>query len=197
MEIEQSLATHITAVTGVARVSRPAIEATATRIAECFGRGGKLLACGNGGSAADAQHFVAEFVNRMRFDRPPLPAIALSTDASVLTSIANDARYGDVFARQVLALGSAGDVLVCFSTSGRSANVLAALEAASQVGLTTVGFTGRSGAAVMGPLCSILLAVPSDDTPRIQEAHEFAYHVIAEAVERSMFGAESPLPAPE
>lgn len=133
----------------------------------------------------------------MRFDRPPLPAIALSTDASVLTSIANDARYGDVFARQVLALGSAGDVLVCFSTSGRSANVLAALEAASQVGLTTVGFTGRSGAAVMGPLCSILLAVPSDDTPRIQEAHEFAYHVIAEAVERSMFGAESPLPAPE
>jgi D-sedoheptulose 7-phosphate isomerase len=168
--------------------SSATITEIAARLRSCFERGGKLLICGNGGSAADAQHLAAEFVNHLRFDRRALPAIALTTDTSVLTSVANDRRFEEVFARQVEAIGAAGDVLIAISTSGASANVLAALRAARKRGLVTVGFTGQSGAERMLPDCDLLLAVPSSETERIQECHEFAYHVIAGMVEEQLFG---------
>jgi D-sedoheptulose 7-phosphate isomerase len=189
MGLDDELAAHLAAVAGTVAESSAIIEDIAARLAACFDRDGKLLICGNGGSAADAQHLAAEFVNRMRFDHRPLPAIALTTDTSVLTSIANDARYDDVFARQVEALGRPGDVLVAISTSGRSANILAALRAGRRQGMLTVGFTGQAGAETMGPDCDLLLAVPSLDCARIQESHEFVYHVVAGMVERQLFGS--------
>jgi D-sedoheptulose 7-phosphate isomerase len=188
--LDTDLADHIAAVSGLARHSGHVIAEITSRVAECFESGGKLLICGNGGSAADSQHFAAEFVNRMHIDRRALPAIALSTDTSSLTAIANDAQYLHVFARQVEALGRPGDVLIGISTSGRSANVIAALGAARAIGMVTIGFTGQAGAAVMARFCDIVLATPSELTPRIQEGHEFAYHVIAARVERRMFGRD-------
>jgi D-sedoheptulose 7-phosphate isomerase len=162
------------------------IEELATTIAACFRMGGKLLLCGNGGSAADAQHFAAEFMNRMKIDRRPWPAIALTTDSSVLTSIANDSAYEEIFSRQIIALGRPGDVLIGISTSGKSRAVLAALCTAKAQGLTTVGFTGEIGRSRMSPDCDLVLAVASNDTPRIQEVHEFVYHYVAGAVERML-----------
>ena len=145
MSIDDEMAAHMDALAGTVAGSSGIISEIVTRLSSCFAHGGKLLICGNGGSAADAQHFAAEFVNHMRFQRPPLPAIALTTDTSVLTSISNDARYEDVFARQVQAIGCAGDILFALSTSGASANVLAALGAARRQGMLTVGFTGQAG----------------------------------------------------
>ncbi|MBK1656941.1 D-sedoheptulose 7-phosphate isomerase [Paracraurococcus ruber] len=153
---------------------------------EALSAGRKLLLCGNGGSAADAQHWAAELVSRFHYDRPGLAAIALTTDSSILTGIGNDYGYDRVFARQVEALGAPGDVLFALSTSGRSDNVLAALRAARAKGLATVGFTGAGGGE-MPALCDILLRAPSDATPRIQEAHEVAGHIICAMVERRMF----------
>ena len=187
MTIDDALTDHVAAVSGLVQGSGHVLLNISEQIAACFAGGGKLLICGNGGSAADAQHFAAEFVNRMHMDRRALPALALSTDTSSMTAIANDVSYERVFARQVEALGRPGDMLVALTTSGRSANVLAALATARDVGMTTVGFTGRSGAAVLGPCCDLVLATPSDSTPRIQEGHEFAYHVVASLVERRMF----------
>lgn len=152
-------------------------------IFECFLAGHKVLLCGNGGSAADAQHVAAEFVNRFRIDRRALPALALTTDSSVLTSIANDSSFGDIFSRQVEALGSSADVLLCISTSGRSANVLKALAAARGRGMVTIGLTGEKGRQAMGALCDLCLVVPSADTARIQECHEFVLHVLCGLVE--------------
>lgn len=189
MRVEAALAEHIEAVRGLVEASGPVLGEISTRIAECFGQGGKLLICGNGGSAADAQHFAAEFVNRMHVDRPPLPAIALSTDTSAMTAIANDADYACIFSRQVEALGRSCDVLIALTTSGRSRNVLAAIAAARAAGMTTIAFTGRAGVVPPGPTPDIVLAVPADSTPRVQEAHEFAYHVIAALVERRLFGS--------
>ncbi|MDO9709030.1 D-sedoheptulose 7-phosphate isomerase [Paracraurococcus lichenis] len=148
--------------------------------------GRKLLLCGNGGSAADAQHWAAELVSRFHYDRPGLAAIALTTDSSILTAIGNDYGYERVFARQVEALGAAGDVLLALSTSGRSPNVLAALRAARAKGMATVGFTGAGGGD-MPALCDLLLRAPSEATPRIQEAHEVAGHIICAAIERRLF----------
>ena len=145
----------------------PYIVVVAEEIIRTLQAGGKMLICGNGGSAADAQHLAAEFMNRMRVDRRPWPAIALTTDTSVLTSIANDAAYDDVFARQVEALGRPGDVLFALSTSGGSSTVLKALGAGRRQGMVTVGFTGDAGAGRMAGDCDVLLAVPSDDTARI------------------------------
>jgi D-sedoheptulose 7-phosphate isomerase len=184
--LDDDLAAHIAAITATVADCSATIEDIVERITGCFTGGGKLLVCGNGGSAADAQHFVAEFVNRMRFDRRPLPAIALTTDTSVMTSISNDASFEKVFARQVEAIGRAGDVLIAFSTSGRSANVLAALRAGRDVGLITIGFTGQSGVESMSTDSDALLVVPSRDCQRIQECHEFVYHVIAAMVEREL-----------
>lgn len=142
----------------------------ARRMAVAVARGGKVLLAGNGGSAADAQHWAAEFVNRFLMDRPPLPAMALTTDSSVLTSIGNDFGYELVFVKQVQALGRAGDVFVGISTSGNSANVVGALQAARRQGLFTIGLTGDGGGR-MAPLCDILLAVPHPSTPLVQEMH--------------------------
>jgi D-sedoheptulose 7-phosphate isomerase len=184
--LDDELSAHVAAIRGTVAASSAVIADIATRVGICFGQGGKLLICGNGGSAADAQHFAAEFVNRMRLDRPAWPAIALTTDTSVLTAIANDAAYEGVFARQVEALGRPGDVLIALSTSGGSPNVLAAIRAGRRRGMVTVGFTGEVGAERMGADCDLLLVVPSRDTARIQECHEFAYHVIAGMVEEQL-----------
>jgi D-sedoheptulose 7-phosphate isomerase len=188
--LDDALAAHVAAVTATVAESSATIAEIAARLGSCFTQGGKLLICGNGGSAADAQHFAAEFVNHLRFDHQALPAIALTTDTSVLTSIANDREYEQVFARQVNAIGAAGDVLIAISTSGASPNVLAALAAGRQRGLVTIGFTGQLGTARMLPECDLLLAVASRETERIQECHEFAYHVIAGMVEERLFGGQ-------
>jgi len=169
-----------------------ALRATMLAIADCITRsfrgGGKLLIAGNGGSAADAQHIAGEFLSRLRFDRNPLPAIALTTDTSVLTAVGNDYGYEQVFERQIRGLGRQGDVFIGISTSGRSPNVLAALDAARKLGMTTIGFTGTArGANAMRALCDIVLAAPTDDTPLIQQIHITAAHAICEVVERDLF----------
>jgi D-sedoheptulose 7-phosphate isomerase len=165
-----------------------AVLAIAQAVEKSLRGGGKVMLAGNGGSAADAQHIAGEFLSRLRFDRHPLPAIALTTDSSVLTAVGNDYGYDQVFERQLRGLGRKGDVFVAISTSGKSPNVLAALAAARELGITTVGFTGNSpGAAAMLPLCHLVLAAPSDDTPLIQQVHITAAHAICEIVERNLF----------
>jgi D-sedoheptulose 7-phosphate isomerase len=163
------------------------IEQITEAIVRCFQQGNKLLLCGNGGSAADAQHVAGEFVNRFRYDHAALPAIALTTDTSILTCIGNDSAFDFVFSRQVEALGRPGDVFVGISTSGGSPNVLKALEAARTGGLLAVGFTGEKGRERLVPKCDLCLVVPSADTPRIQESHIFVWHIICGAVERTIF----------
>jgi D-sedoheptulose 7-phosphate isomerase len=148
--------------------------------------GGKLLLCGNGGSAADAQHWAAELVSRFNHDRPGLAAIALTTDGAILTGIGNDYGNARIFARQVEALGTAGDMLLALSTSGRSPNVLEALRAARARGMGTIGFTGQAGEAMAG-LCDICIRVPSASTPRIQEGHAVLGHALCAAVEAALF----------
>src|SRR5215470_7675621 len=166
---------------------RRCLAAVADRIARAFRAGGKVLLAGNGGSAADAQHVAAEFLSRFKLDRNPLPAIALTTDSSVLTAIGNDYGFADVFERQVRGLGRAGDVFIGISPSGRSANVLAALPAARELGLVTVGFTGSNGGAMRG-LCDFICAAPSDDTALSQQVHLVAAHVVCLLVEQDLFG---------
>jgi len=148
--------------------------------------GGKILLCGNGGSAADAQHWAGELVARFHFDRPGLAAIALTTDSSILTAIGNDYGYDRIFARQVEALGAAGDVLFALSTSGNSPNILAAIEAARTKGMTIVGFTGRSGGR-MAEACDLCIRIPSDSTPKVQEGHEVLGHALCAIIEAEMF----------
>ncbi len=155
-------------------------------IAAAFSGEGKLFLCGNGGSAADAQHLAAEFVNRFLIERPPLPAVALTTDSSVLTSVANDYSFDEVFAKQIKALGRPGDVLWGFSTSGNSPNVLAALNAARNMGLKTIACTGGGGGAIKAA-ADLLLDVPSRETPRIQEVHITLGHTICELVDYLLF----------
>ena len=163
------------------------ISEIAEQIIACFQRGNKILLCGNGGSAADAQHVAAEFINRFHLDRPALPAIALTTDSSILTCIGNDSAFDLIFSRQVEALATSGDIVVGISTSGNSVNVLNALDAARAKGVTTIGFTGVKGRATMGVRCDLCLVIPSADTARIQEAHEFVWHVICGVVEARLF----------
>jgi D-sedoheptulose 7-phosphate isomerase len=163
------------------------ITAVAEVLIRAFRNGRKVLFFGNGGSAADAQHLAAEFVNRFRFDRPALPALALTTDTSVLTSIANDAAFDTVFSRQVEALGRDADVAVGLSTSGESPNVIEGMRAARKGGLVTVAFTGAGGGHLRLE-ADYCLMVPSDDTPRVQEMHVLAGHAICEIVERTLAG---------
>ena len=151
-------------------------------------QGGKVLLVGNGGSAADAQHIAGELVSRFAFDRPGLPAIALTTDTSILTAIGNDYGYERLFARQVQALGCAGDVLIAYSTSGKSPNILLALREARAKGICCVGFTGNRGGP-MRDVCDHLLEVPSADTPKIQEGHLVLGHILCGLVETAMFAA--------
>jgi len=159
-------------------------------IQEVFEHGGKLLIFGNGGSAADAQHLAAEFVNRFLLNRRPLPALALSTDSSVLTSIANDFSFELVFVKQIQALGKPEDLALGISTSGTSANVVKAMQAAREIGMKTVALTGgtvRPGGD-LAAICDMVLNVPADATPHIQETHLWLEHVLCEIVERRMFG---------
>jgi D-sedoheptulose 7-phosphate isomerase len=193
MGIDDELAAHVEAITATVAGSSALIDEIVRALSGCFDGGGKLLICGNGGSAADAQHLAAEFMNRMRIESEPWPAIALTTDTSVLSSIANDARYEDVFARQVDALGRPGDVLIALSTSGGSETVLAAIRSARHRGMLTIGFTGEAGVQSMGVDCDLLLAVPSRVTARIQECHEFVYHVIAGLVEETLVARHTPI----
>jgi D-sedoheptulose 7-phosphate isomerase len=162
--------------------------AIAGRIAASLKAGGKVLLAGNGGSASDAQHIAAELVGRLVDDRAPLAAIALTTDTSALTAIGNDYGFEHVFERQIRALGRNGDVFIGISTSGRSPNVVTALKAARELGLTTIGFT-RDGQTPMHALCDIVLAVPSEETALIQQIHITAAHAICHLVERELFGA--------
>ena len=167
------------------------IAAIAARLAACLDGGGTIYLCGNGGSAADAQHVAAEFVGRFLRDRRPLPAVSLTCNTSLLTSIANDYDFSQVFARQVKAHAGPRDCVVGISTSGRSANVLAAVAAARDVGAATIGFTGAEGHE-LSKLCDVCLLAPSAHTPRIQEAHLVAWHLICDLVERGVADQERP-----
>ena len=158
----------------------------------CLLNGNKLLSCGNGGSAADAQHFASEMINRFELERPGLPAIALTTDSSVLTSIANDYQYADVFSRQLRALGQAGDILLALSTSGQSHNVIHAIEAAHDRGMRVIVLSGRDGGQVAEALrkTDLELRVPADSTARIQEVHLMIIHSFCDLIDHKLVGAE-------
>jgi len=168
------------------RQNAEALTLAVQMVVEAFKAGNKILLFGNGGSAADAQHIAAEFVNRFLIERPPLPAIALTTDTSILTSISNDYGYADSFAKQVKALGKEGDVAIGISTSGAAANVLKAIKAAKEMGLKTVGLAGRDGGE-LAKVVDIALVVDSQIVPRIQEVHITIGHVLCEMVDRMLF----------
>ena len=155
-------------------------------ISKAFTNERKLLLCGNGGSAADAQHLAAEFVNRFLSERHPLPALALTTDTSIITSIANDYSYEEIFSKQIQALGVEGDILLAISTSGKSKNILSALRTAKEKGLYTIGLIGRDGGKML-QLVDLPILVESNETPRIQEVHILAGHLICELVEHILF----------
>lgn len=161
------------------------LETGAQRLAECLASDRKVLIFGNGGSAADAQHIAAEFVNRFAIERPPLAAIALTTDTSILTSIGNDYRFDDIFSKQIHALGKKGDVAWAISTSGNSANVLKGIEAAGEKKMATVAMTGRGGR--LAAMADLSLTVSSDSTARIQETHLIMAHILCDLVERILF----------
>ena len=154
-------------------------------VVDCLGAGGKVLFCGNGGSAADSQHLAAELVGRFKLERRALPAVALTVDTSALTAITNDYGHDAVFVRQLLGLGRAGDVLVALSTSGNSANVVAAVQAARDHGITSIGLTGASGGR-MAALCDVCLRVPSDDTAHVQEMHIAVGHMLCGLVDDAL-----------
>lgn len=162
------------------------IREVAETCVEAFCQGNKVLLCGNGGSAADAQHLAAEFSGRYYYDRNPLPAEALHVNTSYLTAVANDYSFEEVYSRMLRAVGREGDVLIAMSTSGNSPNILKALATAHEMGIITVGFTGETGGN-MKNLCDFLVNVPSKDTPRIQESHIMIGHIICEYVESTIF----------
>src|SRR5882762_9503498 len=166
------------------------VERAAQMIAAAFKAKGKLLVFGNGGSAADAQHIAGELVNRFLQERKALPAIALTTDGGVLTCIANDTRFENVFARQIEALGTKGDVCLAISTSGNSSNVIVACEQARRQEVTVIGLLGRDGGSVAA-LCDLALIVPSNDTQRIQETHNLIGHIVCELVEAELFSVQT------
>ena len=162
------------------------VESAARACILCIKNGGKVLLAGNGGSAADAQHIAAEFVSRFAFDRPGLAAVALTTDTSILTAIGNDYGYEKLFARQLQAVGNKGDVFIAYSTSGRSPNILLALREARARGLTCIGLAGNRGGP-MADACDYYLAVPSSDTPKIQEGHLVLGHILSGLAENAIF----------
>ncbi|WP_104638299.1 D-sedoheptulose 7-phosphate isomerase [Helicobacter bizzozeronii] len=185
--IQQEFLAHIqTAQESLQALSFP-LEQSVHALVGTLQKGGKILIAGNGGSAADSQHFAAELTGRYKRERAGLPAIALSTDTSALTAIANDYGYDWVFARQVEALGQKGDCFVGISTSGNSANILLALQKAQELGLSTLGLSGRGGGK-MRALCDFNLIVPSTDTPRIQEMHILLIHMLCDQIERAFCG---------
>lgn len=179
-EIKQIIYTDDTLVEKIGEVSKV--------IVECYKKGGKVLLAGNGGSAGDAQHIAGELVNKFYFDRPGLPAIALSTDSSILTAIGNDYSFDRVFSKQVEANGKEGDVFMGISTSGNSKNIVEAMKLCREKGILTVGLTG-SKVGAMDEFCDHIIKVPSSETPRIQESHVLIYHIICAIIEESIFGA--------
>ena len=170
----------------------PAIENASLLMVSSLLNEGKILACGNGGSAGDAQHFSSEMLNRFERERPSLPAIALTTDSSTITSIANDYSYEEVFSKQIRALGQAGDVLLAISTSGNSANVVQAIHAAHDRNMQVVALTGRDGGQIAPLLLpdDIEIRVPSNVTARVQEVHLLAIHCICDLIDHQLFGSE-------
>jgi D-sedoheptulose 7-phosphate isomerase len=183
-EIHESIAVQVE----LAKVGVREIVLAGRKIADCLQIGGKLIVFGNGGSAADSQHIAAEFVGRYRVDRKAIAAIALTTDSSTLTSISNDYGFENTFSRQLEAIGKPGDVVLAISTSGNSPNVLRAVEVAKELGLLTVGLSGRSGGK-LGGYVDLCLRVPSDSTPRIQEAHSLIIHILSGIVENAVVDA--------
>jgi D-sedoheptulose 7-phosphate isomerase len=166
------------------------ISTAAEKIVQCLINGGKILTCGNGGSAGDAQHFSSELLNRFERERPALPAIALTTDSSTITSIANDYSYNEVFSKQVMALGQEGDVLLAISTSGNSGNVIHAIEAAHERGMIIVSLTGREGGEMTHyqQAGDVEIRVPSQSTARIQEVHLLVIHCLCDLIDHQLFG---------
>ena len=193
--IEQHFTASIEAKRRTLEAIGPRIVQAAQRMAEQLRQGGKILVCGNGGSAADAQHFAAELVNRFEMERPGLAAIALTTDSSALTSIANDYAFEQVFARQVRALGHPSDLLLAISTSGHSPNVLAAMAAARETGMMTVALTGRDGGPMAGQLTENDLEIRASAvaTARIQEVHILVIHCLCDLIDHILFGDEGKL----
>ncbi len=196
MDLHHLVAAHfaesIEAKRQAAEVIGPSIHAAAESMLECLLAGGKILSCGNGGSAGDAQHFSAELLNRFEKERPGLPAIAISTDTSTLTAIANDYDYNEIFSKQVSALGNAGDILLAISTSGNSKNVIAAIEAAHSRGMRVVAMTGKDGGQI-APILSesdTEIRVPSTRTARIQEVHLVVIHCLCDLIDTHLFGGE-------
>ena len=175
----------ITAKRNCVESSMDNIIKAAEMLAECLAADGKVLLFGNGGSAADAQHLAAEFINRFQIERPPLAAIALTTDTSVLTSIANDYMFDQIFSKQVMALGKKGDIAWGLSTSGNSPNVVKAVKAARRLGIYTIAMTGRGGE--LAECADLVLAVESETTARVQEAHLTLGHILCELVERKLY----------
>ncbi len=170
----------------------PQIELAARLLVQSFTQGGKVLACGNGGSAADAQHFAAAMINRFEQERPGLAAISLTTDTSTLTSISNDSNYDQIFTRQIKALGQPGDILLAISTSGNSPNVLHAVVAAHARSMHVIALTGRSGGALAEQIQEddVFLCVPAESTARIQEVHLLTIHCLCDAVDSVLLGVE-------
>lgn len=166
------------------------ISRAAQNITQCFLNGGKVLSCGNGGSAGDAQHFSSEMLNRFEMERPGLPAVALTTDSSTVTSIANDYSYKQIFSKQVTALGHAGDILLAISTSGNSENVNMAIDAAHEREMTVIALSGKSGGEMAGLLSldDVEIRVPSESTARIQEVHLLVIHCICDLVDHQLIG---------
>ena len=190
--VKDNFAESIRIKTEAAPRLAPDIARAAQTMAACLLNGNKLLSCGNGGSAADAQHFAAEMVNRFELERPGLPALALTTDSSVLTSIANDYQYADVFSRQVRALGQAGDILLTISASGNSHNVIHAIEAAHDRAMKVIALTGRDGGQAANILdqADLELRVPAASTARIQEVHLMIIHSLCDLIDHKLIGAE-------
>ena len=182
-----SLQRHLAVINDFQEAGLPAVVTASEAIARALATGKKLLAFGNGGSAAEAQHLSAELINRYRMERPSLPALALTTDSSVLTSIANDYAYDQVFAKQIKGLGTEGDIALGISTSGNSPNVLAGLAAARARAMITIGMSGGDGGDMPG-LCDLIILAPSTETPRIQEVHSLVTHLICELVDMILFG---------
>jgi len=179
--MKEQIVEHIRVVSQLAE-QIPLIEKISDRLIECFDGGGRVYLCGNGGSAADAQHIAAELVGRFRRDHRPLPAIALTTDTSILTAVSNDFEFAKMFSRQIEAHITSGDVLWALSVSGRSKNIVAALEASRRAKAFNIGFTGRAGGDMVG-LCDVFLRVDHESSDRVQEAHQLAYHLICERIE--------------